>query len=120
MFSCGEALKVTIHLNEDTVSEQETLCNEIFSFLSDHGVSKATLIRPELGVSGHLSRRECGSLALERKRQPVRIEFIGTRENIGGFLASLCEFVTEGVVEAHDTMVFKAIAKPTERKQGDI
>ena len=111
MLAPGLATKITIHLNEDTTSQHDFLFNEIFSFLRDRGVSGASLIRPAAGFgSHHRIHSEVGSLA-EREHLPVRIEFIETKEAANALLPSLCELITDGLIEAHDTTVIKAAAR---------
>ena len=108
MLAAGVAKKVTIHLNEDTTARRDFLYNEIFAFLRERGVAGATLIRPAAGFGTHhrLHSTE-GSLA-EKEHLPVRIEFIETNETADALLPSLCELITDGLIEAHETMVIKA------------
>jgi PII-like signaling protein len=41
---------------------------------------------------------------------PVRIEFIEAPDKIAAFLPDLCRLVSDGLIEAHDTMIWKAIS----------
>jgi PII-like signaling protein len=42
---------------------------------------------------------------------PVRIEFIESAERVDELMPNLCELVTDGLIEAHETTVYKAVAK---------
>ena len=57
MLAAGPATKITIHLNEDTSSHHDFLYNEIFSFLREHGVAGATLIRASVVAMGRWPMR---------------------------------------------------------------
>jgi len=111
MLHPGTARKVTIHLNEDTASKLDFLYNEIFSFLRTRGVAGASLIRPDAGFGSHhhVHRKDFGPTAGEH--MPVRIEFIESPEKVAGLLQELCELLSDGLIEAHDTTVYKAAAK---------
>jgi PII-like signaling protein len=41
---------------------------------------------------------------------PLRIEFIDTKQNIRTLLPRLQELVTDGLIEAQDTVILKAAA----------
>ena len=111
MLAPGLAKKVTIHLNEDTSSRHDFLYNEIFAFLREHGVAGATLIRPAAGFGSHNRTHSTEGDEGEREHLPVRIEFIESKETTDGLLPSLCELITDGLIEAHDTTVIKAAAR---------
>ena len=108
MLAAGVAKKVTIHLNEDTTARHDFLYSEIFSLLQKRGVAGATLIRPAAGFGTHhrMHSKE-GGLA-ESEHLPVRIEFIETKEAVDAILPALCELITDGLIEAHETTVIKA------------
>ena len=108
MLSAGVAKKVTIHLNEDTTSRHDFLYSEIFSFLRDRGVAGATLIRPAAGFGTHHRTHSNEAGLAEKEHLPVRIEFIDTKETADALLPSLCELITDGLIEAHETTVIKA------------
>ena len=108
MLAAGLAKKVTIHHNEDTSSRHDFLYNEIFSLLRERGVAGATLIRPAAGFGSHHRTHSIEGGADEREHLPVRIEFIESREKVDAILPALCELITDGLIEAHDTTVIKA------------
>ena len=111
MLAPGLAKKVTIHLNEDTSARHDFLYNEIFAFLREHGVAGATLIRPAAGFGSHHRTHSTEGDEAEREHLPVRIEFIESKKNADALLPSLCELITDGLIEAHDTTVIKAAAR---------
>lgn len=104
----GPAKKVTIHLNEDTSSRSDYLSREILSLLLKQGVAGATVLRPEAGFGSHhrIHTQDGGSDTAQH--MPLRIEFIDTEPNIATLLPLLRDLVTDGLIEAQDTMVLKA------------
>ena len=111
MLASGLAKKVTIHLNEDTSAGHDFLYNEIFSFLREHGVAGAELIRPSAGFGSHHRTHSTEGSEAEREHLPVRIEFIETKDATDALLPALCELITDGLIEAHDTTVIKAVVR---------
>lgn len=108
MLTPGLAKKVTIHLNEDTSSRSDYLSREILSLLFKQGVAGATVLRPEAGFgSHHRIHTQEGGIDTNR-HMPLRIEFIDTEQNVKILLPLLRELVTDGVIEAQDTMVLHA------------
>jgi len=104
----GPAKKVTIHLNEDTSAQSDYLSREIISLLLKQGVAGATVLRPEAGFgSHHRVHTEEGGINTAQ-HMPLRIEFIDTEQNIRTLLPLLQELVTDGLIEAQDTMILKA------------
>jgi uncharacterized protein len=104
----GPAKKVTIHLNEDTSSRSDYLSHEILSLLLNQGVAGATVLRPEAGFGSHhrIHTQEGG--ADTAQHMPLRIEFIDTEQNVAILLPLLQELVTDGLIEAQDTVILKA------------
>jgi PII-like signaling protein len=107
MLSPGLAKKVIIHLNEDTSSQNDFLSREIVSLLLREGVAGATVLRPEAGFGSHhrVHTRE-GGIDTAR-HMPVRVEFIETAEKVEQLLPALMELVTDGLIEAQDTVILK-------------
>jgi PII-like signaling protein len=105
MLTPGGAKKVTIHLNEDTSAGEDFLYKQIFSFLRDRGVAGATLIRPAAGFGSH---HRTHSTDGDTEHLPVRIEFIETKETTERLLPSLCELITDGLIETQETTIVKA------------
>ena len=108
MLSPGLALKVSIHLNEDTSAERDFLAPEIFSLLLSHGIAGATLLRPQAGFGSHHRMHTSHGASVAGEHMPVRIEFIETREKVEALLPELCALVTDGLIEAQETNVVKA------------
>jgi uncharacterized protein len=111
MLAPGLATKITIHLNEDTTARHDFLYNEIFAFLRDRGVARATLIRPAAGFGSHHRTHSAEGGLAERDHLPVPIEFIETKEAADALLPALCELITDGLIEAHDTTIVKSIVR---------
>ena len=111
MLAAGMAKKVTIHLNEDTTARHDFLYNEIFALLRQRGVAGATLIRPAAGFGTHHRMHSTEGGLAEKEHLPVRIEFIETKEATDALLPSLCELITDGLIEAHETTVIKAAVR---------
>lgn len=108
MLATGPAKKITIHLNEDTSSQSDYLSREIISLLLKQGVAGATIMRPEAGFgSHHRIHSEEGGID-SAQHMPLRIEFIDTEQNIKKLLPLLEELVTDGLIEAQDTVILKA------------
>ncbi len=113
MLDPGPAKKVTIHLNEDTGSRNDFLSHEILSLLLKQGVAGASVMRPEAGFGAHhrIHSGEGGSDTAQH--MPLRIEFIDTEQKIETLMPLLHELVTDGLIEAQDTVVLKvAVGTP--------
>lgn len=108
MLVAGPAKKITIHLNEDTSSETNYLSREILSVLFEKGVAGASLIRPEAGFGSHHRIHSQEGGAATHQHMPLRIEFIESEQTVALLLPLLEELLTDGVIEAQDTMILKA------------
>ena len=107
MLGPGPAKKVTIHFNEDTSSQSDFLSGEILGLLLREGVAGATLLRPEAGFGSH-HRMHAQSGGVDTARHmPLRIEFVDATQNVERLLPFLMDLVTDGLIEAHDTMILK-------------
>jgi len=106
----GPAKKITIHLNEDTSSGHDFLYREIFSFLLQHGVAGASLIRPTAGFGSHQRLHAHEGAGVEGLHLPVRIEFIESSEVLDRILPELCRLTSDGLIEVQDTMILKTTA----------
>jgi PII-like signaling protein len=111
MLTPGLAKKVTIHLNEDVSASHDFLYNEIFSFLRERGVAGATMIRPHYGFGSHHRVHSTEGSTAEREHLPIRIEFIESQQAAEALLPSLCELVTDGLIEVQDTTILKTVAR---------
>jgi PII-like signaling protein len=110
VLTLGPAKKVTIHLNEDTSSQRDYLSREIVSLLLKQGVAGATVLRPEAGFGSHHRMHTQEGGIDTAQHMPLRIEFIDTEQNIKNLLPLLEELVTDGVIEAQDTVILRAAA----------
>jgi hypothetical protein len=108
VLAAGPAKKITIHLNEDTISEDNYLGQQLLSLLFEKGVAGASVIRPEAGFGSHhrIHTQEGG--ATTHQHMPLRIEFIESEETVALLLPLLKDLVTDGVIEAQDTIILKA------------
>jgi PII-like signaling protein len=107
----GRATKVTIHLNEDTAAERDFLYNEIFSFLFSHGVAGASLMRPAAGFGSHHRVHQADLGHGFPEHMPIRIEFIESPEKVAVLMPDLCDLLSDGLIEAHETTVYKSAAR---------
>ena len=110
MLDLGPAKKVTIHLNEDTSSGRDFLSREILSLLLKEGVAGANLLRPEAGFGSHHRMHTYEGGSDTAQHMPLRIEFIDTEQNVKYLLPLLQELVTDGLIEAQDTVILKVSA----------
>ena len=109
VLTIGPAKKITIHLNEDTSSRSDYLSGEILSLLLKQGVAGATVLRPEAGFGSHHRMHAQEGGIQTTQHMPLRIEFIDTEQNITTLLPLLQELVTDGMIEAQDTVVLKVV-----------
>jgi len=108
VLALGPAKKVTIHLNADTISRKDFLSKEILSLLFEQGVAGATVTRPEAGFGSHHRMHAPGGGIDSDRHMPVRIEFIESRAKVEACLPLLEALLTDGLIEAQDTMVLKS------------
>jgi PII-like signaling protein len=107
MLAEGAAVKVTVHLNEDTSANSDFLHKEILSFLYDQGVSGASLLKLQSGFGSHHHLHTEGAGWDAGEHLPIRIEFIEEPERAAKILPQLCALVTDGMVEVQDTRILK-------------
>ena len=71
------------------------------------------MVRPVAGFGSHHRVHWNGKSVAGRRPAtcPLRIEFIESAERVHGLMPELCEIVTDGLIEAHETTVYKAVAK---------
>ncbi len=107
MLGRGPAKKVIIYFNEDTSSRHDFLSREILSLLLKEGVAGATLLRPEAGFGSHHRMHSAEGGLNTAHHMPLRIESIDTAQSVESLLPTLCDLVTDGLIEAHDTTILK-------------
>jgi PII-like signaling protein len=112
MLKAGPALKVTLHLNQDTGSTQGFLSDDILQFLKDSGIGGATVLYAQAGFGAHhrLHSRDSGESSGEHL--PVILYFIDDETKVRSILPQLLSMVTDGLVEAHLTEILKEISTP--------
>ncbi len=108
MLCSGPAKKVTIHINEDTSSNEDFLSREIVSLLFREGIAGATVFRPTAGFGSHHQMHTYEDGRDSAQHMPVRIEFIETAEKVEAVSPALCELLTDGLIEIQDTVILKA------------
>jgi PII-like signaling protein len=110
MLQAGPALKVTIHLNQDTGSTGGFLYEDILRFLKESGIAGATAVRAHAGFGSHHRQHRGDAGDVTAEHLPMLVYFIDERPKIEGLLPTLLAMVTDGLVEAHPTEVLKTIA----------
>lgn len=113
MLTKGQAVKVTIHLNEDTRSHVEPLWSVVFGFLKQKRVAGASVLRPEAGFGSHNSIHDVKS-EYQGDHLPIRIEFIESPARVDELLPTLYELVTDGLIETQPVTVIKNCASGRE------
>ena len=112
MLQPGPALKVTVHLNEDSSNQEGFLHTEILSFLQQHGIQGATVFRPYAGYGTTRQLHTSGSAHVAGEHLPVLIVFVDTEEKIRPLLPELLGMAIDGLVEAHPVEILKNVASP--------
>jgi uncharacterized protein len=112
MLQAGPALKVTIHLNQDTGSSQGFLYEDILRFLKTEGIDGATALRAHAGFGVHQNLHRGHTGGIEGEHLPMIVYFVDDAAKVQRVLPVLLEMVTDGLVEAHPTEVLKSISTP--------
>jgi uncharacterized protein len=102
----GPANKVTIYINEDTQHHMTALHDSIMTFLIHKGVAGATVTRAYAGFGSH-QLPHTPRVELLAQHQPIRIEFVETKERVDEVLLTLYEMVSDGLLEVQDTTIVK-------------
>ena len=110
MLEPGPAKKVTVHLNEDTISNNDYLSSAVLALLIKRDVAGATVLRPAAGFGSHHRLHTAGSGIDEDQSMPVRIEFIESKAKVEAILPLLESLVVDGLIEVHDTTIVKFAA----------
>lgn len=110
MLQAGPAIKVTIHLNQDTGAQHGFLHKEILTFLYEQGIEGATMLRADAGFGTHHRLHTLGAGDVEGLHLPVILYFIEKQDKVDAVLPTLLEMVTDGLVEAHPTQILKNIS----------
>jgi PII-like signaling protein len=107
MLQAGPAVKVTIHLNQDTGAARGFLLDELFEFLRKNEVQGATAFRAFAGFGTHYQLHTSGAGDVAGLHLPVILYFIEKQEKVDSILTELLAMVTDGLVEAHPTEILK-------------
>lgn len=118
MLEKGQAKKVTIFVNEDEKYHFTSLYEAILQYLLRKGVAGATATRAIAGFGPHHLMRSTKMESLW-EHLPVRIDFVETAEVVDAVMPTLYDMVTDGLIEAQDTTIVKAVMKtrPSEEKR---
>jgi PII-like signaling protein len=106
------ALKVTVHLNEDTSDANGFLHAQILRYLQQQGIEGASVIHPHAGFGAHRKLHTQGAGPVHGEHLPVVIIFVEETSKARQILPALLEMVSDGLVEAHPVEVLKNIATP--------
>ena len=109
MLTAGSAQKITIYMNEDTPSTDRYLCDQVLQFLFDQEVAGAILTRSQGGFGSRHTVHDRTSATFSAAHLPVRIEVIDSEEKVAAIVPKLCELVTDGLIEMHETTVVKTV-----------
>ena len=114
MLQAGKALKVSIHLTEESTHHGVARASSILDFLFYRGISGATVLKgvAGFGADHHLHTTSVVELS---DHLPVIVEFIETREKVAELLGKLEELAGTGMIEVQETTVvktFSATPKP--------
>jgi len=110
MLQKGAAKKVTIYINEDTHHHFSSLCDAILTFLLHKGVSGATATRAMAGFGAHHVMHTT-KIEVLTEHLPIRIEFIESAGKVDELMPTLCDMVSDGVIEVQDTEVIRVASK---------
>ena len=110
ILSNGNALKVTVYLNQDTGSFEGFLADDILRLLSRAGIGGATVFHAHAGFGAHRRLHTSGAGDVQGQHLPVIIYFVDSPERVHAVLPKLLEMVTDGLVEAHPTTILKSVS----------
>jgi PII-like signaling protein len=108
MLQVGPAVKVTIHLNQDTGAAGGFLLDELLEFLLKSGIEGATVLRAHAGFGTHHRLHTSGAGDVAGLHLPVTLYFIEERKKVESILSELLSLVTDGLVEWHPTEILKS------------
>ena len=109
MLAAGPAVKVTIHVNQDTGAARGFLLDELFRYLRLSGVQGATAFRAYAGYGAHHQLHTSGAGDVAGLHLPVILYFIETKEKIDSIMPDLLAMVTDGLVEVKPTEILKKV-----------
>lgn len=109
MLEVGPAVKVTIHLNQDTGATHGFLYDEIVAFLRRSGIEGATVLQGHAGFGSRRQLHTEGAGDVAGLHLPVIIYFIEEQPTVEAILDKLLSMVTDGLVEIHPTTVLKNV-----------
>jgi PII-like signaling protein len=110
MLQPGPAIKVTIHLNQDTGAQGGFLLDILLNFLGRSGIGGATVFRAHAGFGARHQLHTSGSGDVGGLHLPVILYFIDEREKVESILPELLSLVTDGLVEAQPTEILKHVS----------
>ncbi len=105
----GPAKKVEIYVSENQQYHHEPAARAILDFLFYHGVAGATMTHGAGGF-GADHRVHAAEVLTLSGGLPVKIEFIETAAKAEELLPKLADMAGHGLIEVHDTTVYKPAA----------
>lgn len=112
MLQAGKALKVSIHLTEESTHHGVACASSILDFLFYRGVVGATVLKGVAGFGADHHLHTSSSVELS-DHLPVKVEFIETSEKVAELLGKLKELAGTGMIEVQGTTVVKTFSKTT-------
>lgn len=109
MLKPGPALKVAVHLNEDTSAQERFLHQDVLAYLQKHGIEGATVFRPHAGYGVHRKLHTHGAGPVTGEHLPVLVLFIDAEAKVRAILPGLLAMVNDGLVEMHSVEVLKHV-----------
>lgn len=112
MLTTGEALKVTIYLDDCATRHGVPIYTSVLDFLFHHGIAGATALK---GVAGYgLRHRMHAEHILEiSDHMPILVRFIDTREKVEAILPELEQRILSGLIEVEPTHIIVPAARET-------
>lgn len=110
MLENGPAVKVTIHLNRDTGAKAGFLVDDIFAFLRRSDIQGATMLQAYAGFGARRRPHTTGAGDVAGLHLPVVIYFVERQQKVDAILNELLSMVTDGLVEAHPTTIFRNVS----------
>lgn len=104
MLTTGEALKVTIYLDDCATRHGVPAYTSVLDFLFHHGIAGATVLKGVAGF-GLRHRMHAGHILEISDHMPMLVRFIDTRAKVEAILPELEQHITSGLIEVEPTRI---------------